>query len=135
MGLFLVLFWCAAVARAVLRYNSRFAGSNSRLGANKFPFSRQRELAGKGLIYLAVFGADTALFRHNRENSRFHGKNREFRPPAKRALAQPAPPIPKARSGNLREEPDRTCPSAFLPAKPGGSTSAATAATAFTTRR
>src|SRR5215471_2243499 len=65
MGLFLVLFWCAAVARAFLRFNSR-------LGPNKFPFSRLRELAGKGLIHLAVFGAKTARFENNRENSRFH---------------------------------------------------------------
>jgi hypothetical protein len=65
MGLFLVLFWCAAVARAVLRYHSRFGALNSRLGANKFPFSRLRELPGKGLIYLAVFGAKVALFENN----------------------------------------------------------------------
>src|SRR6266567_4932119 len=90
MGRFLVLFWCAAVARAVLRYNSRFAVLNSRLGLNKFPFSRQRELPGKGLICLALFGAETALFGHNRENSRFHGNNREFRPRARLAMAQPA---------------------------------------------
>src|SRR5882762_10716910 len=90
MGLFLVLFWCAAVARAVLRYDSRFGGFNSRLSADKFPFSRPRELAGKSLIYLADSGSDTALIENNRENSRFHGNNREFRPPAKRAVAQPA---------------------------------------------
>src|SRR6267378_3120071 len=54
MVLFLVLYWCAAVARAVLRYDSRFGLFNSRLGPHKFPFSRQRELAGKGLIYLVV---------------------------------------------------------------------------------
>ncbi len=55
MGLFLVLFWCAAVARDVLRYSSRFGVFNSRLGPNKFPFSRLRELDGNGLICLAVF--------------------------------------------------------------------------------
>jgi hypothetical protein len=52
MGLFLVLFWCAAVARAVHRYYSRFGIPNSRFGSNKFPFSRLRELAGKGSICL-----------------------------------------------------------------------------------
>jgi hypothetical protein len=62
--------------------NSRFGGFNSRLGVNKFPFGRQRELAGKRLIYLAVFDAKTALLEHNREKSRFDGKNREFSPAA-----------------------------------------------------
>ena len=76
MWLFQLLFWCAAV---VTGSNSRFGGFNSRLGPNKFPFSRLRELARKGLTYLTVFGAETALFEDNRENSRFQGKNREFR--------------------------------------------------------
>jgi hypothetical protein len=99
MGLFLVLFWCVAVARDVLRHNSGFGVFNTRLGPNKFPFSRLRELPGKGLICLAVFGAKTALFENNRENSRFHGNNRKFWPPAKRAMAQPAvTPICVARS-------------------------------------
>jgi hypothetical protein len=53
MGLFLVFFWCAAIAQTVLRYDSRFGGFNSRLGPNKFPFGLLRELAGKGLICLA----------------------------------------------------------------------------------
>jgi hypothetical protein len=78
MGLFLVLFWCAAVARDILPYNSRFGVFNSRLGPNKFPFPPRRELPGKGLICLTVPGADTALFGNNRKNSRFHGKSREF---------------------------------------------------------
>jgi len=52
MGLFLVLFWCAAVARAVHRYYSRFGIPNSPFGSNKFPFGRLRELAGKGPICL-----------------------------------------------------------------------------------
>jgi hypothetical protein len=43
------------------RYNSRFGVFNSRLGANKFPYGRQRELAGKRPIYFAVFCAKTAL--------------------------------------------------------------------------
>jgi len=47
-------------------------------------------LAGNGLICLAVFGAKTALIGDNRENSRFHGNNRELRPPAKRVVGQPA---------------------------------------------
>jgi hypothetical protein len=78
MGLFLVLFWCSAVAGDTLRYNSRFGVFNSRLGPNKFPFSLLRELAGKGLICLAVFAAKKALMWNNRKNSRFHGNNREF---------------------------------------------------------
>jgi hypothetical protein len=78
MGLFLVLFWCSAVAGDTLRYNSRFGVFNSRLGPNKFPFSLLRELAGKGLIGLAVFAAKKALMWNNRKNSRFHGNNREF---------------------------------------------------------
>jgi hypothetical protein len=77
MGLFLLLFWCAAVAGDILRYNSRFGIFNSRLGPNKFPFSRQRELAGKGLMRLCVFAADTALIGNKRKDSRFLGKNRE----------------------------------------------------------
>jgi DNA-binding beta-propeller fold protein YncE len=77
MGLFVVVFWCAAVARSVLRCYSRFGVFNSRLGANKFPFSGQRELAGKSLISFAIFGAETALFGHNQKEfpvfSRWHG--------------------------------------------------------------
>src|SRR5712671_292774 len=90
MGLFLVLSWCAAVARDVLRYNSRFGVFNSRFGPNKFPFSLLREFAGNGLICLAVFGAKTALIENNRENSRFHGNNRELPPPTKPGVGQPA---------------------------------------------
>jgi len=80
MGLFLVFFWCAAIAPAVLRYSSRFGVFNSRLGPNKFRFPPRRELAGKGLIYLAVFATKTALMGNNRKNSRLHGNNQEFRP-------------------------------------------------------
>jgi len=54
MGLFLVLFWCAAVAGNVLRHDSRFCVFNSRLRRRKFPFPLLRELAGKDLICLAV---------------------------------------------------------------------------------
>ena len=78
MGLFQLLFWCAAV---VTGSNSRFGGFNSRLGPNEFPFSRLRELARKVLTYLTVFAGKTAILGENRENSRFHGKNREFCPP------------------------------------------------------
>src|SRR5215472_1472636 len=69
-------------------HNSRFAALNSRSGRQKFPFGRQRELAGKRLIRLAVFSAKTALFEHNRENSLFDGKNREL-PPAVRCRNSP----------------------------------------------
>jgi hypothetical protein len=63
--------------REALPDNSRFGEFNSRLGPNKFPFSGLRELAGKALICLTVFGAETALFGNNRKNSRFHGNNWE----------------------------------------------------------
>jgi len=105
MGLFLVLFLCAAVARAVLRCNSRFGVFNTRLGPNKFPFPPLRELTGKGLTCLVVFAAKPAVFGQNRENSRFHGNNRECRPPAKQMVAQPAVTpiwVSRARSEELR---------------------------------
>jgi hypothetical protein len=78
MGLLLVLFCCTAVARAVLYDNSRFGAFNSRLGGRKFPFSRQRELVDKGLIYFTLLGTETALFAYDRENSRFYGNNWEL---------------------------------------------------------
>ncbi len=78
MGLFLVLFWYSAVAGDALRYNSRFHGFNSRLSRRKFPFPSLRELAGKRLIYLTVFAVKDDGYRRNRENSRFHGNNREI---------------------------------------------------------
>jgi hypothetical protein len=77
MGLTLVLFWCASLAGEAFWDNSRFGEFNSRLGPNKFPVSRLRELAGKGLIRLTVFAAKMAVSGENRKNSRFHGKNRE----------------------------------------------------------
>src|SRR5689334_11735037 len=55
MGLFVVLFWCVADPSAVFQHNSRFGVFNSRLGANKFPFSWQREFARKALSRLVVF--------------------------------------------------------------------------------
>jgi hypothetical protein len=79
MGLFRVLFLCAAIPRTLLHYNSRFDLFNSRLGANKFPFSWLRELAGKRLTYFDFRSAETVLFAEDRENSRFHGNNRELR--------------------------------------------------------
>jgi hypothetical protein len=78
MGLFLVLFWWAAIVRAVLRCNSRFGAFNSRLGANKFPFNRRRELAGNGLIYFPFRGAKTVLFARIEKISRFYGNNGNF---------------------------------------------------------
>ena len=78
MGLFLGLFWCAAVAGSVLGHHSRFGQFNSRLGANKFPFSRQRELAGKALIWLVIFGRK-AHFRGTIEKvPGFTGKTGNF---------------------------------------------------------
>ncbi len=104
MGLFLVLFWCAAVARGVLRCNSRFGVFNSRLVANKFPFSQRRELVGKRLIWLAAFSAETALFWQEGDNSWFHGNNREFRSRRNQTVAQPAV---SAADGLVARRPDR----------------------------
>src|SRR5690242_19558384 len=76
MGLLLVLFWYAAVARAVLWHNShdsRLRGFNSRIGTKKYPFSRLRELPGSGLIDSAFPRVETALFEDNDEIPRFDG--------------------------------------------------------------
>jgi hypothetical protein len=77
-GLFLVLFCYSAVSGDALRYNSRFDGFNSRLSRRKFPFPPLRELAGKSLDYFTVLEAKTTVIGENRENTRFHGNNREF---------------------------------------------------------
>jgi len=90
MGLLQGLLGRAAVARNARRRNSRFGGFNSRLAANKFPASGRRELSSKDLNCLAIFGARTALFGNNRQNSRFHGNNREFCDRAKWRVEQPA---------------------------------------------
>jgi hypothetical protein len=71
MRIFLVLVWCRSVADTVFPDNSRFGGFNSRLGPNKFPFSWLRELAGNGLICLAIFVAKTAKQWGKTRNSRF----------------------------------------------------------------
>src|SRR6266478_8141467 len=63
MGLFLVLFWCSAIAGDALRYNSRFGGFNSRLSRRKFAFRPLREFAGKSLIYLTVLAAKDDGYR------------------------------------------------------------------------
>ena len=91
MGLFMVMFWCAILARGILRCNSRssrFGVFNSRLGTKKFPFCRQGELASKGLICVAVCGIETALFENNRVNSRLYGNIRELRSALGRRLDQ-----------------------------------------------
>jgi hypothetical protein len=75
MGLFLVLFGARLSRETFSDIIPRFGVFISRLGSNKFPVSRLREFTGKGLICLAVFGAETALFRDNRENSG-NGTNR-----------------------------------------------------------
>jgi hypothetical protein len=80
MDLFLALFWCAAVARAVLRYSSRLSGFNSRLGPNKFPFSLPRELAGKGLICPAVSRLKPHLSGTIEKIPGFTGITRNFAP-------------------------------------------------------
>jgi hypothetical protein len=78
MCFFLVLFWCSVVARDILGDNSRFGVLNSRLGRSEFPVSLPRESVRKGLIWLAVFAEKRGARGQNRQNSRFHGKNREF---------------------------------------------------------
>jgi hypothetical protein len=64
-----VSFWFSFGARLsherFFGYHSRFGALNSRLGANKFPFSRLREFPGKGLICLALFGAKTAFLEND----------------------------------------------------------------------
>jgi len=77
-GLFLVLFWYSAVSGDALRFNSRFDGFNSRLSRRKFPFPSLPELAVKRLIYLTVLAVKDDGYRRNREDSRFHGNNREI---------------------------------------------------------
>ena len=57
---------------------SRFGAFNSRLGPNKFLFSRLREFASKALNCLLVFVEKRHLHGANRRNSLFNGKNREF---------------------------------------------------------
>src|SRR5262249_38470265 len=103
VGLFLVLFFCAAVAGLLLRYNSR-------LGPIKFPFSRLRELARTPLIWPAVFGAASALFGNKRKNSRFHGNNRVIAaaalllaavPAAAAYLMLPPPPLDRSRDASV----------------------------------
>jgi hypothetical protein len=88
MGFFLVLFWCATVARAALRHSYRISVSNSRLVANKFPLRRQRELPDKRLVGLPIRGGKTAVFLTNCENSRSHGNSRECCPLAKRLASE-----------------------------------------------
>jgi hypothetical protein len=88
MGFFLVLFWCATVARAVLRHSYGISVSNSRLVANKFPLRRQRELPDKRLVGLPIRGGQTSVLLTNYENSRFHGNSRECRPLAKRMASE-----------------------------------------------
>jgi hypothetical protein len=61
VGLLLVLFLGLAVLGRrgrsnVVAYNSRFGGSNSRLGRCEFPSRPLRELPRKRLIWLTVVG-------------------------------------------------------------------------------
>jgi hypothetical protein len=56
----------ARVVRGISR-NTRFGEINSRLGPKIPRLTELRELAGKGLICFTIFGAETALFRNNRE--------------------------------------------------------------------
>jgi len=73
----MVCFWfCFAAHLPHDRFFTKIPGS-MHLTGKKFPFSRQRELTGKRLIPLIVFGARTALSEPNRKNCRFYGNNRE----------------------------------------------------------
>src|SRR5690348_1429942 len=83
MCLFLIFYWCAAVAGrcggpSIVGGNSRFDEFNSRLGGHKFPFTPVTEFAGNGLIRLNVFATEQRLSGPNRKNSRYYGNNREF---------------------------------------------------------
>jgi hypothetical protein len=65
-------------------YNYQFGAFNSRLGADKFPSSQQREPAGKRLISFVVFGCRSHSSRGQQKSSRFEGKNRELLPVVRR---------------------------------------------------
>ena len=58
MGIFVILFWCLAAMRSVLRFSSRFGVFNSRLGPKILSFSLQRELARKRLINNDFLGTE-----------------------------------------------------------------------------
>ena len=80
MALFVVLLWCTLFLK---RYggsnNSRFGESNSRLAGENSRFGLLRESTCDPLIWLSIFTGTWRFFRENRRNSRFDGKNREFR--------------------------------------------------------
>jgi hypothetical protein len=79
MGLFLVLFWCSAVAGGILRFNSRFGVFNSRLGRRQFPFSPATGIGRQGLDLVRCL-------RH--QNGRYRGKSAKF-------------PVPREKPGIL----------------------------------
>ncbi len=78
MGLFLVLFWCAAVALCVLRHASLLGAFSSLPDPDKFAFT---PLWGfrKILIQLDVFGDEAAFVGAIEKMSLLHGNGREFR--------------------------------------------------------
>jgi hypothetical protein len=76
MGLFLVLFWCAAIALCVLQHASLLGGLSSLLDRKKFPFSPLRE-PRKALIRPVIFGTETSFQGAIEKNSLVHGNSRE----------------------------------------------------------
>jgi hypothetical protein len=82
MGLFLVLFWCSAVAGGILRFNSRFGVFSSRFGRRQFPFSPATGIGGQGLDLVRCF-------RH--QNGRYRGKSPKFPVPREKPGISPPP--------------------------------------------
>jgi hypothetical protein len=82
MSLFLVFFWCAAVAGGILRFNSRFGVFNSRLGWRQFPFSPATGIGLQGLDLVRCL-------RH--QNGRYRGKSAKFPVPREEPGISPPP--------------------------------------------
>src|SRR6516164_9780983 len=80
MGFSLVLFWCAAVARAALRNSYGISVSNSRLAANEFPLRRQRGIARQAIGRPPNYRWENGGSSDKLRNSCFHGNSRECRP-------------------------------------------------------
>jgi hypothetical protein len=79
MGLFLVLFWCSAVAGGILRFNSRFGVFSSRLGPRQFPVSPATGIGRQGLDLVHCLRG---------QNGRYRGKSAKF-------------PAPREKPGNF----------------------------------
>src|SRR5215472_15912173 len=114
MCLLLLLWRLAAEGGAdLLSRNSRFGEFNSRLSR----YGRLRELAGNGLIWLAVFAPESLRNERNRRNSRFYGNNREFCPPLTRAASRGGSGRCRPSRSRLRA-PHRRCGGGSASARP-----------------